>query len=396
MYENFLKIMNKKHIIPATLLLAFLVGCGGSNPSTEDFITVDVTKSYPKKELILQDFMDVEYIPLETKDDFICQGLIMAISKDVVVAKNRVRDGDIFFYDRKTGKGLKKINREGQGNEEYTFIQRIVLDEDKDEMFVLDHFSRKINVYDLEGNFKRSLKKGEELYFFHLYNFDRDHLITNNYFVTDRPPFTVISKQDGMTQEIPIPFKEKKLLSMEYANEASDTYRSVIPNNYNPIVPNFGSWILVEPSSDTIYRYQPDHKMIPFIVRTPSVQTMNPEVFLFLGILTDRYYFMETVKKEYDFGRDEGFPTKELLYDKEEKAIYEYTVYNADYSDKRTVNMKTFPVDNEIASWQSIEASQLVEDYEKGKLKGRLKEIAASLDEESNPVIMLIKHKKME
>lgn len=124
------------------------------------------------------------------------------------------------------------------------------------------------------------------------------------------------------------------------------------------------------------------------------MQTMNPEVFLFLSILTDRYYFMETVKKEYDFGRDEGFPTKELLYDKEEKAIYEYTVYNADYSDKRTVNMKTLPMDNEIASWQSIEASQLVEDYEKGKLKGRLKEIAASLDEESNPVIMLIKHKQ--
>lgn len=51
-------------------------------------------------------------------------------------------------------------------------------------------------------------------------------------------------------------------------------------------------------------------------------------------------------------------------------------------------------VDDKIASWQSIEASQLIEDYEKGKLKGRLKEIAASLDEESNPVIMLIKHKK--
>ena len=41
----------------------------------------------------------------------------------------RSRDGDIFIYDRKTGKGLKKINREGQGGEEYTFIQRIVLDE---------------------------------------------------------------------------------------------------------------------------------------------------------------------------------------------------------------------------------------------------------------------------
>ena len=104
---------------------------------------VDVTVSYPKKELILQDFMDVEYIPLETKDDFICQGLVLAIGKDIILARNRIRDGDIFIYDRKTGKGLKKINREGQGGEEYTFIQRIVLDEKQNEIFVLDHFSRK-------------------------------------------------------------------------------------------------------------------------------------------------------------------------------------------------------------------------------------------------------------
>ena len=71
-----------------------------------ELITVDVTVSYPKKELILQDFMDVEYIPLETKDDFICQGLVLAIGKDIILARNRIRDGDIFIYDRKTGKDI--------------------------------------------------------------------------------------------------------------------------------------------------------------------------------------------------------------------------------------------------------------------------------------------------
>jgi hypothetical protein len=52
------------------------------------------------------------------------------------------------------------------------------------------------------------------------------------------------------------------------------------------------------------------------------------------------------------------------------------------------------PVNHEIESWQPLEAHQLVEDYEKGELKGKLKEIAATLNEEANPVIMLIKHKK--
>ena len=36
------------------------------NNQTNELITVDVTKNYPEKELTLQDFMDVEYIPLET------------------------------------------------------------------------------------------------------------------------------------------------------------------------------------------------------------------------------------------------------------------------------------------------------------------------------------------
>ena len=40
--------------IPAILLFA-LAGCGKDKQSTNELITVDVTASYPKKELILQD-----------------------------------------------------------------------------------------------------------------------------------------------------------------------------------------------------------------------------------------------------------------------------------------------------------------------------------------------------
>jgi hypothetical protein len=43
---------------------------------------------------------------------------------------------------------------------------------------------------------------------------------------------------------------------------------------------------------------------------------------------------------------------------------------------------------------QTLEAFDLVEAYGKGRLRGRLIEIAATLDEESNPVIMLVKYKK--
>ena len=59
------------------------------------------------------------------------------------------------------------------------------------------------------GILKEALNEVMNIYFFHLYNFNQTSLITNNYWVTDKPAFTIISKQDGTTKQIQIPFKEK-------------------------------------------------------------------------------------------------------------------------------------------------------------------------------------------
>jgi hypothetical protein len=114
--------MKKVSTIMAILLFT-MAGCGGNKQSTDDFITVDVTKSYPKKELILQDFLDVEYIPLETNDEFITMGWPHAIGKEIILVRNRNRatDGKIFVFDR-NGKGIRVINRLGEGSKEYSFL----------------------------------------------------------------------------------------------------------------------------------------------------------------------------------------------------------------------------------------------------------------------------------
>lgn len=86
--------------IPAILLFA-LAGCGKDKQSTDELIIVDVTKNYPEKELILQDFMDVEYIPLETNDEFVTQGKVIAIGAEVILITNWANDGNLFVFDRK-------------------------------------------------------------------------------------------------------------------------------------------------------------------------------------------------------------------------------------------------------------------------------------------------------
>jgi hypothetical protein len=390
--------MKRINPILVIILLAVVTGCESNKQSTDDIITVDVTKSYStKKELILQDFMDVEYIALETKDDFLNQGFVMDIGKEIILVKNRNDDGDIFIYNR-TGKALRKVNRKGQGGEEYTSIFNITIDEDNGEMFVNDIFSKKIVVYDLYGNFERSLKHKEGIGSFgytYIFNYDRDNLICYDH-INEEMGFVLISKQDrSITQEIKIPFKEKIFLRQQLRDEAADMVYTTSPGPYRTIIPYNGNWILLELSSDTVYTFLPNYGLRPFLIRTPSIESMNPKVFLILRLLSDRYYFMETIKNVYDFNTDNGFPKTFMMYDKQERAMFNYVVYNGDFLNKKEIYMVAArPMNHEIESWQPLEAYQLVESYKKGELKGKLKEIAATLDEDSNPVIMLIKHKK--
>ena len=100
------------------------------------------------------------------------------------------------------------------------------------------------------------------------------------------------------------------------------------------------------------------------------------------------------MKKELDYKTFKGFPGTDLFYDKQEKTLSQFTMYNGDYSNKRSISFLFKPRNSEIAISQSLQAPDLVEAYEKGQLKGKLKEIAAGLDEEANPVIMLAKYKK--
>ena len=401
----------KRSITLLAAILLVISGCGGgkqSNTQSDGFVTVDVTKNYPKKELILQDILDVEYIPLETTDEFITQANFTGIGKDVLIFRNRnpFGDGSVFFFDKKTGKGLNKTSRKGQSGEEYFNVQGIILNEDNDEMFINSTFISKVLVYDLSWNFKRSFMQKETFFYAQMGDFDKDNFICHSMFSGTfedaskiRNSILIVSKQDGsVIKEIIIPFKNiiQKVVVKTDANGKIINDRNI---GNRALIPSRDNWLFAEPSSDTIYSYSQDHIMTPIIARTPSVQSMDPEIFLYPGVITDRYYFMQTIKKEYDFVAEKGFPRTELIYDRQENAIFECAVYNDDYTNKTPISMvfetsmSTFG-NKEIAFVKILEAHELIEANEKGELKGKLKEIAAELNEEDNAVVMLAKYKK--
>lgn len=384
--------MKQISTILAVILLVVLAGCGENKQSNDDLITVDLSKSYPKKEMHLQDFMDVDYVALETTDEFLTQGLVRDVGKEYILVTNMNTDGDIFLFDRNTGKGVRKINRQGQGAEEYARIIEIVLDESNGEIFVMSQGNR-ILVYDLNGEFKRSLNVDREVSA--MYDYDKHNLISydmSDYYnkgkERSKSYHLIISKQDGsITREIYIPFKT---INSPIVNDGEN----FVAGYFYEIRLSNNQCTLMDTSADTLYNYAPDGTLTPFIVRTPSADTMQPEIFLYMGIHTDRYYFMQTVKNVFNFESGNGFYTDQLMYDKEEKAIYQVDVYNDDYAEKRTVGVTARSVNREIEDVTSLNASRLVEVYKKGQLKeGKLKEIASRLDEDDNPVIMLVKQK---
>ena len=72
----------KKHVrwMSVLLVASLLFGCGdGKQKEPDGLIRVDVSKNYPKKELILQDLFDIEYVPLETTDEMLTEGHIQYI-----------------------------------------------------------------------------------------------------------------------------------------------------------------------------------------------------------------------------------------------------------------------------------------------------------------------------
>lgn len=227
-----------------------------------------------------------------------------------------------------------------------------------------------------------------------VFNYDKDNLICYDMSVyykdgeeRDKEFYhAVISKQDGsITRGIPIPFKT---VNAPYVQQGD----VVAVASVRSLIPCRDSWLLVETSSDTVYSYQPENnRLTPFLVKQSSGE---PEVLITMGPVTECYYFIRTMEKKFDVASGRGFPVADLMYDKQEDALFKPVVINADYIGKQEVDLTRNVGNGEVATYQALAADGLVEAYTDNGLKGELKEIASTLDEESNPVIMLMKYKK--
>ncbi len=381
----------------AGVVAALSVACG-SQVDGGDIPVLDVTKSYPDKNLILQDVAEVEYIPLETREGFLLDewATIQYMDDRIMVTNNN--KGDIIIFDRNTGKGLRSFNRHGRGPGEYPFphIGNIAVDSDAGEMFVTlnSHGSGTaylIYVYDMEGKPLRTIEFDRYRFpgFFH--NYDSEHLFFLNSDTSQSEPYNLISKRDTVVTHLPIRFDGRSTMAVTQTTENSRRSTS----RGNPLSKTRDGYMISEPGIDTMWRFdKATGEMTPVMAQTPSFHSMEYPIGMFYWAESSDYIFLQTFERKFDFDTNEGFKNVSLIYDKHSGEFFEGKILNTDYADSPPVQQyhpsPGVPAGTFVFP---IQPYQLLDLHEAGKLRGRLAELAPTLKEEDNPVMMIVTFK---
>ena len=136
--------------------------------------------------------------------------------------------------------------------------------------------------------------------------------------------------------------------------------------------------------------------MTPLAVQYPPVHSSTPPVVIAPRFYTDKYLFFKPVEMKF-VKEDVQLPytlAPTLMWDRTNNEIYNVKLYDSEYSETylKPRNKETyFEQSNYI--FIRLKSSRLCEDYEAGKLKGKLREVASRLKDDDNDVFAIYKIK---
>lgn len=158
-----------------------------------------------------------------------------------------------------------------------------------------------------------------------------------------------------------------------------------------PLVRYAGGVVIADLAGDMVYHYI-NHKLVPLAIRRSSHD--HPGLLSTLQWMSDRYWFFQMGEVEPDTREHtlKDISSRILLYDRRAGEVYEAKLVNRD------LPMSNFAAnDNSLPSrvmTAFYSASRIVENRQKGNVKGDLAQIADRISEEGNPVLMVAKFKE--
>ncbi len=394
-----------------------LYSCGANNTNRQDgkedasteqtqkakkeqgLVTLDVTKDYPEKKIVLQDLADVKYIPLETKKNALLPnsaGCLGYVSDSLIVA--RTSDNEIVLFNG-DGSVRSSFRHVGQGSKEYQYIIGMAVDPKAQEIFIVDYLLKyRMQVYSFTGQYKRTLPIPYKMILNSLQDFSADCLLACdmdvNQGISNRAkPYMLLSKKTGeIVKELDIHFTKRMSNRMSKPFGENQTISAAL--GYDPIVRCEDSYVIGDLSADTIYTYTPQGVLSPMLVRTPPVLSMETPKVLLPDYRAGSYFFFYLVDFEFDFETRTGFPDKYMVYDYAAGKTYVCKLVNRD-CEEQEIQLGDGGVTNRAwnTACYTIPSSVLIEQSEAGKVHGLLKEIAAGRTDDDNPVLVIVRFK---
>jgi hypothetical protein len=203
--------------------------------------------------------------------------------------------------------------------------------------------------------------------------------------------FMFISKQDGLTDVIPISYEER--IPVMYGRDNV----GMGPLNLCFAVRNGQDFLLTEYSSDTVYRMTMQRQLIPVLVRKPPIQNMNTKIFLHSWLETEMYLFFSTELLDYDWNAMRWPPEKGYLMEKKSGQFFQTNVQMRDYKGKELIIgpsvIRATP--NPQTGIVVLNAFELLDAKKENKLSGKLKETVDRLTADDEYVFMILKFKSL-
>lgn len=365
----------------------------------QGLVTLDITKDYPEKKIVLQDLADVKYIPLETKKNALLPnsaGCLGYVSDSLIVA--RTSDNEIVLFNG-DGSVRSSFRHVGQGSKEYQYIIGMAVDPKAQEIFIVDYLLKyRMQVYSFTGQYKRTLPIPYKMILNSLQDFSADCLLACdmdvNQGISNRAkPYMLLSKKTGeIVKELDIHFTKRMSNRMSKPFGENQTISAAL--GYDPIVRCEDSYVIGDLSADTIYTYTPQGVLSPMLVRTPPVLSMETPKVLLPDYRAGSYFFFYLVDFEFDFETRTGFPDKYMVYDYAAGKTYVCKLVNRD-CEEQEIQLGDGGVTNKAwnTACYTIPSSMLIEQSEAGKVHGPLKEIAAGRTDDDNPVLAIVRFK---
>lgn len=376
-------------------MLGGLNGCKESAGKEGELPVLDFRTDIPAKEVALQDIGKVRYFRLQTPEKVLLGDQMKLAAGEAGLFFFEPSTGDVTGFD-KNGKMICHFNRKGQGGEEYGRIRHVLYDEARKAVF-LDAV-RQIQVYDLDGNFKRTLKLPESIMTDVIESVDENTLVgldmqgallvkegettkIDELPDADNCPYVLMDKETGeKIERLPL-VSNNRYRSMIMTTRDGRPF--ILLNRMRHFLACDGGGCLIsEPAADTLYLLSPDRQLKPVFAKLPLSTEKDGKIACEIKAFTPDRMLINAV-----FLKDEGemkLRNELYLYDAAEKAFSHVKLTNKDWKGGDMMNF----VSNNNKLYYTLYPFTLLEAMEKNELSGHLLEITQTLDEDENMILM--------